>query len=170
MKDNLEEGEAEICIKPSISFLNNELAFSSPTPKAEYHYTINDDDIVTDRLNQNGKVKLTATYEIKAYATAEGYQPSETATATLYWINANLENDPSTNINQSQTRGIVATSDSGIVTLSGLDNGELVSFYSPDGRLVATSKAQSGTVSCSVSSTMIIAKVGNQSIKLIVRQ
>ena len=165
-----EEKPTVRCEVPTITYAAGKLRFKSSTLGAKYYYTITDSDMATDAYSQDGAVTLVAAYKISAYATAEGYQPSETATATLYWINANLENDPSTNINQSQTRGIVATSDGGIVTLSGLDNGELVSFYSPDGRLVATSKAQSGTVSCSVNSSMVIAKVSNQSIKLIVKQ
>ena len=126
--------------------------------------------MATDAYSQDGNVTLVAAYKISAYATADGYQPSETTTATLYWINANLENDPSTNITQAKTRGIVASSEGGIVTLSGLDNGEMVSFYSPDGRLVGTSKAENGTASYAVNSSIIIAKVANQSIKLIVKQ
>ena len=47
---------------------------------------------------------------------------TEKATATLYWVktDGNLENGASTNINQAKTRGIMATSHDGIVTLSGL--------------------------------------------------
>ena len=63
---------------------------------------------------------------------------------------ANLETDPSTNINQAKTRGIVATSDGGIVTLSGLDN---------------------GIASCAVmESGVVIAKVGKNAIKIAERK
>ena len=168
--DGSEEKPAERCEAPTITYAAGKLRFKSSTAGADYHYTITDSDMATDAYSQDGSVTLVAAYKISAYATAEGYQSSETATATLYWINANLENDPSTNINQTKTRGIVASSEGGIVTLAGLDNGEMVSFYSLDGRLVATSKAENGTVSCSVNNTMVIAKVGNQSIKLIVKQ
>ena len=127
--------------------------------------------MANDKLSQDGKVALVAAYKISAYATADGYQASDKATATLYWINANLETDPSTNINQAKTRGIVATFDGGIVTLSGLDNGEVVSFYSPDGRQLGAAKAENGIASCAVmESGVVIAKVGKDAIKIAVRK
>ena len=51
-----------------------------------------------DALSENGEVSLSAAYNISVYATADGYTASDKAEATLYWINANLENG--TNINQ----------------------------------------------------------------------
>ena len=154
------------CEVPTIMYAAGKLRFKSSTTGAEYHYTITDSDMANDSYSQDGEVSLSATYKISAYATADGYQPSDKATATLYWINANLENDPSTNINQAKTRGIVATSDGGIVTLSGLDNGEVVSFFSPDGRQIGAAKAENGIASCAVmESGVVIAKVGNNTIK-----
>lgn len=54
------------------------------------------------------------------------------AEATLYWINANLDNG--TNINQVRTRGVVASAHDGIISLSGLDEGEVVKFFAADGK------------------------------------
>ena len=159
------------CETPTITYADGSLQFSSSTAGAEYHYTITDADMANDKLSQDGKVALVAAYKISAYATADGYQASDKATATLYWINANLETDPSTNINQAKTRGIVATSDGGIVTLSGLDNGEVVSFYSPDGRQLGAAKAENGIASCAVvESGVVIAKVGKNAIKIAVKK
>ena len=159
------------CETPTITYADGSLQFSSSTAGAEYHYTITDADMANDKLSQDGKVALVAAYKISAYATADGYQASDKATATLYWINANLETDPSTNINQAKTRGIIATSDGGIVTLSGLDNGEVVSFYSPDGRQLGAAKAENGIASCAVmESGVVIAKVGKNAIKIAVRK
>ena len=76
----------------------------------------------------------------------------------------------STNINQAKMRGIVATSHDGIVTLSGLDNGEEVRFYTADGKQIGTTKAIDGVASQAVSSTsLIIAKIGRQAIKIAVK-
>lgn len=157
------------CETPTISYADGSLRFSSCTTGAEYHYTITDSDMANDAYSQDGEVKLSAAYKISVYATAEGYQASEKATATLYWIDANLENDPSTNINQVKTRGIVATTNGGIVTLSGLDNEEMVAFYAVDGKLLGKVKAENGIVSCAVTESLIVAKVGSNTIKIAVR-
>ena len=55
--------------------------------------------------------------DISVYATADGYSASDKAEATLYWINANLDNG--TNINQVRTRGVVVSAHDGIISLSG---------------------------------------------------
>lgn len=121
--------------------------------------------------SEDGKVQLAAAYNITAYATTDGYKQSDKATAMLYWVkaNGNLENT-STNINQAKTRGIVATSHDGIVTLSGLDNGEEVRFYAADGKQIGAAKAIDGVVSQAVSSaSLVIAKIGSQAIKIAVK-
>ena len=86
------------CATPSISYASGELKFASETAGAEYHYTITDADMASDAYSKDGKVTLSAAYNISVYATADGYKASDKAEATLYWINANLDNG--TNINQ----------------------------------------------------------------------
>ena len=157
------------CEVPEITYAAGKLSFKSSTTGAEYHYTITDSDMANDAYSQDGEVKLSAAYKISVYATAEGYQASDKATATLYWVDANLENDPSSNINQAKIRGIVATSNSGIVTLSGLDNDEVVAFYSVDGKQLGKVKSENGIASCAVAESLVIAKVGNNTIKIAVR-
>ena len=124
-----EENPNKQCAVPAISYADGKLTFASSTPNAEYHYTITDTDMASDTYSKDGIVKLSAAYNISAYATADGYKASDKATATLYWVEANLQNNP-TNINQTATRGIIVTSNDGIVTLSGLNNDETVRFYS----------------------------------------
>ena len=155
------------CATPSVSYESGELKFASETAGAEYHYTITDADMASDAYSKEGKVTLSAAYNISVYATADGYKASDKAEATLYWINANL--DTGTNINMVKTRGVVAYAHDGIVTLSGLDNGEVVKFYAADGKLVGSSSAVDGTASCAVSDTMVIAKFGDNAIKVAVK-
>ena len=155
------------CATPSVFYGAGRLKFSCETAGAKYHYTISDKDMVTDALSEDGNVTLSAAYDISVYATADGYKTSEKAKATLYWVNANLEN--ATNINQARTRGVVASAHDGIVSISGLDNGEVVKFYAADGRLVGSSSAVDGTASCAVSETMVIAKFGDNAIKVAVK-
>ena len=151
------------CATPSISYEAGELKFACETAGAKYHYTISDNDMATDALSEDGKVSLSAAYNISVYATADGYTASEKAEATLYWINANQE---TTNINLAKTRGIMATAHDGIVSISGLDNGEVVMFYAADGKLIGSSPAVGGVASCAVSEKMVIAKIGMNTIKV----
>ena len=155
------------CATPSVFYGAGKLKFSCETAGAKYHYTISDKDMATDALSEDGNVFLSAAYDISVYATADGYKTSEKAKATLYWVNANLEN--TTSINQARTRGVVASAHDGIVSISGLDNGEVVKFYAADGKLIGSSSAVDGTASCAVSETMVIAKFGDNAIKVAVK-
>ena len=152
------------CSTPSISYESGKLMFASETTGAKYHYTITDTDITSDALSENGEVSLSAAYNISVYATADGYKASDKAEATLYWVNANL--DTGTNINMVKTRGVVASAHDGIVTLSGLDNGEVVKFYATDGKYLGSSVAANGAASYAVNESLVIAKVGKDSIKI----
>ena len=152
------------CATPSISYESGKLMFACETAGAKYHYTITDTDIKTDALSENGEVSLSAAYNISVYATADGYNASDKAEATLYWINANLENG--TNINQVRTRGVVASAHDGIISLSGLDDGEVVKFFAADGKYLGSTVAANGAASYAVSESMVIAKVGKDSIKI----
>ena len=152
------------CATPSISYESGKLMFASETAGAKYHYTITDTDIKTDALSEKGEVSLSAAYHISVYATADGYKASDKAEATLYWINANLENG--TNINQVRTRGVVASAHDGIISLSGLDDGEVVKFFAADGKYLGSTVAANGAASYAVSESLVIAKVGKDSIKI----
>ena len=152
------------CSTPSISYETGKLMFACETTGAKYNYTITDTDIKSDALSENGEVSLSAAYKISVYATADGYTASDKAEATLYWINANLENG--TNINQVRTRGVVASAHDGIISLSGLDDGEVVKFYAADGKYLGSTVAANGAASYAVSESLVIAKVGKDSIKI----
>ena len=152
------------CATPSVSYGEGKLMFACETTGAKYHYTITDTDITSDALSENGEVSLSAAYHISVYATADGYTASDKAEATLYWINANLENG--TNINQVRTRGVVASAHDGIISLSGLDDGEVVKFFAADGKYLGSAVAANGAASYAVSESLVIAKVGKDSIKI----
>ena len=152
------------CATPTISYESGKLKFACETTGAKYHYTITDTDIKSDALSENGEVSLSAAYHISVYAIADGYKASDKAEATLYWINANLDNG--TNINQVRTRGVVASAHDGIISLSGLDDGEVVKFFAADGKYLGSMVAANGAASYAVSESLVIAKVGKDSIKI----
>ena len=159
---------AEQCAKPTIGYADGQLKFSDTTTGAQYHYTLSCSDVQSDKLNEDGKVDLAACYDISVYATADGYKASDKATAKLYWVKAdgNLTTD---NINTAKMRGVVVAADGGIVTVSGLNDGEKVEFYSVDGKLIGSQKANSGTVSIATSGSVVICKMGGASIKMLVK-
>lgn len=151
------------CEKPSISYVSGKLKFGCQTPGAEYHCTIKAADKCTDALTKD-EVSLAARYDISCFATAEGYTRSKTATAKLYWISANIETDdiaPAT-----QMRGVVVSTEGGIVTLSGLKENERVTFYNVSGIKLGETRAMNGQASISASDDVIIARIGSQSIKV----
>ena len=153
------------CATPSVSYELGEFKFACETAGAKYHYTISSRDMATDALSEDGKVSLSAAYHISVYATADGYTRSQNVSATLYWINANIE----TKINPTKTRGIVASAHDGIVSISGLDNGEIVNFYAADGKFLGSSSAAGRIASCAVSEKMVIAKIGKDTIKVLMK-
>ena len=74
----------------------------------------------------------------------------------------------STNINQTEMRGVMATCSGGIITVSGLTDGETVMFYDANGALLYTGTAQNGTISYAPSASgVIIVKIGTASIKVV---
>ena len=165
---NMTTGGSELkqCAAPVITYADGKLQFACETAGAECKYTLTAKDIQTAFITaSNNSVDLTACYDITAYAVAEGYKNSEKVTATLYWINGS---DVSTNINQTEMRGVIATCSGGIITVSGLTDGETVMFYDANGALLYTGTAQNGTVSYAPSTSgVIIVKIGTTSIKVV---
>ena len=157
------EEVARECEKPSINYVSGKLKFGCQTPGAEYHYTIKAADGCTEALAKD-EVALAAHYDISCFATADGYTRSKTATTKLYWISANIETDgiaPAT-----QMRGVVVSTEGGIVTLSGLKDNERVTFYNVSGIKLGETRGLNGQASISATDDIIIARIGSQSIKV----
>ena len=158
-------GNQEQCAAPVITYADGKLQFACETAGAEYMYTLTASDAKSSFEKSAGSVDLTACYDITAFAVADGYTNSEQVTATLYWINGS---DVSTNINQTEMRGVMATCSGGIITVSGLTDGETVMFYDANGALLYTGTAQNGIISYAPSASgVIIVKIGTVSIKVV---
>ena len=98
-----------------------------------------------------------------------GFSNSDIATAKLYWLPSSGSLDE-TSINSVSMRGIAIQSDGGFITISGLDNNETVSFYAIDGKNLGFSTAINGTTFFTAKSgSVVIAKFGNESIKILVK-
>lgn len=159
--------DAEKCQTPTIGYSNKELTFTSQTEGAKYHYTITDDDIKTEAYSEDGIINLSATYKISVYASADGYKNSDRATATLYFINAGLEN--TTDVLQiEEQRGVLISTEGNNISISGLDDNEKVYLYNLQGMSLAEGTACAGTVNLNAGNEqgVVIIKIGEQSIKV----
>lgn len=164
------EGETPViptaCEKPAIAFENGKLLFTSGTNGAKYHCTITSPDMKNNELSESGVVDLQACYDIYVYATADGFTQSETATAKLYWVK---DDGSLSGINQVERRGIVVSSDNGFVNVSGLHDGEQVTLYSTEGKLLGTQSAQGGACIFTTFEKVVIVKISDSSYKVLVQ-
>lgn len=158
------------CIPPTIKYDNGILTISSETEDSKCYYSISDDD-VTSFIEVNSNISLSATYNIQAYATAEGHTRSKTAHATISWINGQFESN-GVNTVMSNKRAIVISSNSGTLTISGLNNGEEVICYNTYGMKIKNVRSSGNLATLSLNQEMgnvVIIKIGNDSIKTVVR-
>ena len=162
--------EKSQCDKPVISYADGKLKIESSTSGSICFYSISDADVVNN-APVSGDINLTATYNITAYATADGYDKSETATATLCYIDGTFNSD-GIETPQAAKRAVVISSRNSILTISGVELGEVVSLYSISGSKISSVKASSSSVSLegkNLQSNVGIIKIGNESIKIQVK-
>ena len=165
------EVDKGICQSPTVSYSNGKLRFACDTPGASYHYSVRPVDVCGERYSEDGDVSLTGKYEISVYATADGYEPSEIVNVTLSWSDAMVDG-AETGVDGPSARSVHASVCDGMVSVLGLSDGDVVSFYTLEGKLVGTQRAEDGKVSLPVlplSADVIIARIGNQSIKVMLK-
>lgn len=162
--------DTQKCATPIILYNNNKLIFYCETDDVEYVSEITDTDI---KKNYTSEVDLTATYNIKVYATKEGYENSETATATLCWIDVDPQTEGITNgVSNVRAKAIMIQNTDSQLTVSGFDDGTNVNVYNLNGTLVGS--AISHNCSAIVNSSLrvgsaAIVKVGDRSIKVVLK-
>ena len=159
-------GGTKKCETPTISFADGKLTFSCATEEVEYESEVTCSDVNKYYSNE---INLAACYDITVTAMKSGFSNSDIATAKLYWLPSSGSLDE-TSINNVSMRGIAIQSDGGFITISGLDNNETVSFYATDGKNLGFSTAINGTTFFTAKSgSAVIAKFGNESIKILVK-
>lgn len=160
----------EKCEKPTISYANGKLTFSSATPNAICQSTITDTDISSFSGNE---VQLTVTYTIKVYATASGYENSDLVTATLCWIDADPKTEGIENgISQVSANAVLIQSHDGTLSIAGVADGTDITVYSVSGQMVGSAKSH-GTTSA-VTTTLsrgnvAIVRIGDKSVKVVMQ-
>jgi hypothetical protein len=165
----LDNPDVKKCDAPTISYMNGQLQFYSNTAGAQYHYEITSEDI-KGGWTSDGLISLAAAYKITAFATAANYSQSDNSEAMLYWVKQSGSLSRLSSINNEEMRGVIVNSKDGLITISGLDEKENVSFYTLDGKLLGRATAQNGSVEhMAMSEKVVVAKIGDSSIKVLVR-
>ena len=102
------------------------------------------------------------------YATADGYQASETSKLILCWIDAKVSDSVEGIISEKGIPLKIWMID-GLLTISGVENNTLVSAYSFDGILLDSITSESETVTLAIPALTegVVLKVGESSVKVI---
>ena len=162
--------EIQKCEKPTISYENGKLIYHCETEGATCQSTITNADINSYSGNE---VQLAVTYNISVYATKAGYDNSDVATATLYWIDATPQTEGiSEGIAQIAARPILVKADNGFITVEGFDNRTNVSIYTTDGKQAGAAISQNNVATIATSiqpGSIAIVKVGEKSVKVVMK-
>ena len=174
----IEEGEGpggdtpttQKCEKPTISYENGKLTFTSETEGAVCQYSIIDTDI---KAGSGNEVQLGVTYNISVFATKAGYENSETATATLCWIDQQPKTEGITNgIANIPAQAVLIQSAGGSIKVQGVDEGTQVNVYSTNGTLAGSAISQSGAATINTNlqpGSIAIVKIGQKSVKVVIK-
>lgn len=157
------------CEKPTISYVNGQLSFASATDGITFVSEITDSDI---KKNYEATVTLSATYNITVYATKDGYDNSDVATATLCWIDKDPTTEGIDGISQIRSNAVLIQSEGGIISLQGIDDGTQISVYTADGVKAGYTISRNGGALLNTNlrpGTTAIIKMGEKSVKILVK-
>ena len=158
------------CEKPTISYENGKLTFASETEGAVCQYSITDTDI---KAGSGNEVQLGVTYNISVYAAKAGYENSETATATLCWIDQQPKTEGITNgIANIPAQAVLIQSEGGSIKVQGVDEGTQVNVYGINGTQAGSAISQSGAATINTNlqpGSIAIVKIGQKSVKVVIK-
>ena len=158
------------CAKPTISYSNGKLTFSSETEGAVCQSTITDSDINSYSSNE---VQLTVTYNISVYAKKDGYENSDVVTATLCWIDQEPRKEGIENgVREVSARALLIKSDGGRLTIDGAADGEQVNVYDVKGNHQGQAISHNGQATVSThmkEGSVAIVKIGERAVKVMVQ-
>lgn len=167
---NIESQDKEKCEKPIIRYSNGKLLFESTTEGAICQSTITDSDITSYSGNE---IQLGVTYNISVYATAEGYDNSDTVTATLCWIDVNPKTEGIENsVSQVRARAILIQTNNGTLNISGVEDGTDIDIYTSSGMMVGSAKVSSESTSINTgfrNGDIAIVKIGDKAVKVVMK-
>ena len=155
------------CAAPVIEYYNGELVIECKTENAEFVTEVTCDDI---KKFYNDKINFSATYNISVYATATGYDNSDTVNATLCWIECDCDADDNTGIINIPAKAVFVTSNNGTINISCSLEGEVVELYTSDAMYVGSATIENGCASIQSGLSkgdIAIIKIAEKSIKVI---
>ena len=162
--------ETKKCEKPTIGYVNGKLTFACSTESATCQYSITDSDI---KAGSGNEVQLSVTYNISVYATKEGYENSETANATLCWIDQQPKAEGDINgIANITAKALLIKNNGGQLTVEGAADGEAISVYTVNGVKNGSAISQNGAASIDTNlqaGSIAIVKIGDKSVKVVIK-
>ena len=177
----IEEGAGEggnppmpkYCAKPIISYSNGQLKFECETEGVEYHSSITNADI---KDYTTGVIDLSVTYNIRVYATKEGYENSEVATATLCWIDvepwAEGTKEAEDGVTEVKAIPVLIQAEGNTISVQGAAEGTDISVYNTAGIKLCSAIANKGITTLNTtlpSGSTAIVKIGEKSVKVLVK-
>ena len=158
------------CETPTISYSNGQLKFDCETDGVEFKTNITDIDI---RGFATSVIDLSATYNIRVYATKTGYDDSDIASAILCWIDAEPKTEGIENgVEQVRANAILIQSNNGMLNISGADDGTSINIYTTSGVMVGSAKSSgsSTTIATGIKNGEIaIVRIGDKSVKVVMK-
>lgn len=172
---------------PSVDLKNGNLLIISETnlnytdEKEVITYDVKVSDVAAGKVEADAMEtfgELALTYDVTATASVFGCEKSDRLVATLCWLEHGLEigegageSDSPTQIDAAPTqRAVIVQSNGGEISVSGLDEGEVITFYDLTGRLLGRAVCSAGSASFTATSgQVIVARVAGSSFKLRVR-
>ena len=133
--------ETPKCDNPVIKYNNGEIEIECETADAEFVTAVTND--YTGNYNSNA-IALSATYNISVYATATGYDNSDTVNATLCWIECDCSENNNTNIINIPAKAVLVTSNNGTINISCSLEGENVAVYSSNAMFIGSTTIENG--------------------------
>ena len=149
--------ESKRCATPTISYNGRKLMFNCETEGVEYVSEIKNVDVKKYDVSE---ITLSATYEISVYATKSGYDIEPKTEGITNGI-ANVRALP-----------LLIQTNGSTLTVSGADDGTPITVYSINGTEAGSAISQNGEVTIPTtlqSSSAAIVKVGNKSVKVVVK-
>ena len=159
--------ETPKCDNPVIKYNNGEIEIECETTDAEFVTAVTNN--YTGNYNSNN-FALTATYNISVYATATGYDNSDTVNATLCWIECDCNENNNNNIINIPAKAVFVTSNNGTININCALEGEVVELYTSDAMYIGSTTIENGyaTIESGLSKGDIaIIKIAEKSIKII---
>jgi len=169
----IDGGETKKCATPTISYDNKVLTFNCATEGVVFVSEIKDADI---KQFYDDKIELSATYEISVYATKEGFENSDVATATLVWTEADFTvttpDDPTSAKAMRANTPVLISAHNGAITVKGELDGQAVTVYTAEGKLLGSDSISGGlaTISTSLNAgSVAIVKIGQRAVKVMMK-